>query len=83
MTNVYDANGRLISVTGPLSGATTSYTYDAYGRLRTISDADTYTITMDYDLFDCSVRVTFPDGTNNERMHDRLDVLARRDRADV
>ena len=36
-TMAYDANGYLTNITGALPGATTSYTYDGCGRVRTVS----------------------------------------------
>ncbi len=36
----YDTDGRLQSVAGAMAGATTSYAYDAFGRPRTVTDAD-------------------------------------------
>jgi RHS repeat-associated protein len=72
-------NGVLQSVTGPVSGDSTIYTYDGYGRVRTTA-ADGYTLTYDYDLFDRPTRTTFPDGTYEETQYDRLDAARRRDR---
>ena len=37
-TYAYNSGGFLASVTGPVSGATVSYTYDSYGRIRTTTD---------------------------------------------
>jgi RHS repeat-associated protein len=80
-TNSYDTTtGRLLSVTGPATGATTSYTYDGYGRIRTVTDADSYTATTDYDALDRPTRITYPDGTYEEIVYNRLDPERRRDR---
>ena len=68
------------SVTAPVAGATTSYTYDGYGRVRTVTGPDGYAVTTDYDVFDRPTRVTYPDGTYEETTYDRLDVATRRDR---
>jgi RHS repeat-associated protein len=65
----------------PVAGATTTYTYDAYGRVRTVTDPDGYAITTDYDVFDRPTRRTYPDGTYDTTTYDRLDVSTRRDRA--
>jgi RHS repeat-associated protein len=78
----YDANGYLTSIDGPLPGPqdTRTFTYDPYGRTRTTVDVDGYTRTFDYDLFDRPTRVTYPDGTYDERTYDRLKVATSRDR---
>jgi len=79
-TYVYDTNGYVQGVTGPATGATTSYTYDGYGRTRTITDADSYTVTVDYDVLDRPTQVTYPDGTYDQTIYNRLDDEQRRDR---
>lgn len=78
----YDANGYLTAIDGPLPGPldTRTFTYDPYGRTRTTVDVDGYTLTFDYDLFDRPTRVTYPDGTYDERTYDRLKVATSRDR---
>jgi RHS repeat-associated protein len=79
-TWTYDANGYLQSVTGPAAGATTSFTYDGYGRARTATDSDSYTLTYDYDALDRQTRVSYPDGTYEEAVYNRLDAEKQRDR---
>lgn len=79
-TYAYDTNGYLQSVTGPAPGATTSYTYDGYGRARTVTDSDGYVVTTDYDALDRPTRDTYPDGTYEETVYNRLDAEGRRDR---
>jgi len=76
----YDANGYLQSVTGPATGATHSYTYDAYARVRTETDPDSYTATYDYDALDRLTRITYPDGTYEQIVYNRLDSEMERDR---
>lgn len=46
-----------------------------------MTDADNYTTTTDYDLFDRPIRITCPDGTYEAIGYDRLGVSTRRDRA--
>jgi RHS repeat-associated protein len=67
-------------VTGPVSGATTTHTYDVQGRVRTVTDADNYTVTTDYDAFNRPTRLTYPDGTYEETTYNRLDRATSRDR---
>ncbi len=76
----YDTNGYLTNITGALSGATTDFTYDDYGRVRTVTDSDGYTVTTDYDALDRPTRVTYPDGTYQEIVYDKLDPVLARDR---
>lgn len=79
-TYSYDTNGLLQGVTGPVAGASTTYTYDGYGRERTVTDVDSYTLTYDYDALDRTTKVTFPDGTYEQTVYNRLDAEQQRDR---
>ena len=63
-----------------VAGATTTYTYDAYNRVRTVTDADNYTVTYDYGAADRLTKTTYPDGTYEEIVYDKLDPARRRDR---
>jgi RHS repeat-associated protein len=76
----YDTNGYLQSVTGPAPGATTTYTYDGYGRVRTVTNSDNYTLTYDYDALDRTTKVTYPDGTYEQTVYNFLDAQDQRDR---
>jgi YD repeat-containing protein len=80
MTLTYNTNGYVTSATGAVSGATTTYTFDAYGRFRTISPPAQDTITLDYDALNRLTRVTFGDGTYKEIVYNRLDAEHVRDR---
>jgi RHS repeat-associated protein len=79
-TYVYDDNGYLTQISGPVPGASTIFTYDGYGRPRTMTDATGLTLTYDYDALDRVTRVAYPDGTWEETLYDRLDPAKRRDR---
>ena len=59
----YDTTGYLTSVTGPVTGATTTYTYDAYGRVATVTDADDYTVTTVSDALNRVISRGYPDNT--------------------
>jgi YD repeat-containing protein len=63
-----------------VSGATTTFGYDGYGRLRTVTDSDGSAVTTDYDALDRPTTVTYPDATSEETVYSRLDPLQRRDR---
>jgi RHS repeat-associated protein len=80
-TYTYDlASHQLKTITRPAAGATTSFTYDGYGRPRTLTDSQGYTVTVDYDALDRQTRITHPDGTYEEIVYNRLDAEKRRDR---
>ena len=59
----------LTLVTGPVTGATTSYLYDSYGRVHTVTDSEGCAVTTAYDAFDRPTTVTYPDGRS---LHNKL-----------
>lgn len=81
-----DSHGYLIEVqqTDPTSASAfvtlATYTYDAYGRVRTETNTDGYTLTYDYDNFDRVTLVTHPDGTTEQFVYEDLDLVAQKDR---
>lgn len=79
---VYDANGYRQSSSGPAAGRTSqiTYTYDAYGRVRTATDALGYTLTYAYDKLNRVTSVTYPDGTTTQYTYTLLDVTRYTDR---
>src|SRR5262249_22293427 len=79
-THSYDSNGYLQSVTGPLSGAVVSFTYDGYGRVQTVTDPSSYVFTYVSDSLDRLTKATYPDGTYQQVLYNRLDAEQRRDR---
>jgi RHS repeat-associated protein len=79
-TLTYNVNGYLTSVAGPVAGSSTTFTYDGYGRIRTITDPDGYVVRTDYDVLDRPTVVTFPDNTYEQFVYDRLDAVHYRDR---
>jgi len=83
VTYNYNANGYLVMVDGPLPGTNDvlTFTYDPFGRIRTFTDVNGYTLTSDYDSMDRAIRVTCPDGTFTQYTYDRLHLAALRDRA--
>jgi RHS repeat-associated protein len=68
-TTTYSYSGNfLTSVTGPLTGATKTYTYDtlnsqSLNRIKTVTDAESYTRTFSYDNLDRVTQIAYPDGT--------------------
>jgi RHS repeat-associated protein len=78
----YDTNGYLLSVMGPLQDTNdvTSFSYDSFGRQRTMTDTEGYTFTFDYDAMDRITQKTYPDGTYDQFVYNRLDLEAIKDR---
>jgi RHS repeat-associated protein len=79
-TLTYDGQGQYLqSMSGPLPGATTGLTWDFYGRVRTLTNADNYTITIDYDALNRPLQVTYPNGTHEDLVWEKLHVRRHRD----
>jgi len=76
----YDAEGYLRRILGPVPGAKAEFTYDDYGRMRTIADSDGDTRTYEYDALNRITRMDYPDGTFEATVYDRLDAVKVRDR---
>ncbi len=60
------SDGYLLSVVGPIVGATTTYAYDTAKRIQSITDSDGYAHTFGYDNIDRLTSVTYPDTTNTQ-----------------
>lgn len=83
-------SGHLESITSPpFNGnfAVTTFGYDSFHRVRTVTDSDNYTVTTDYDNLDRKTKVTYPDTTfeqfqytDNDTGVMQLDLTASRDR---
>jgi YD repeat-containing protein len=58
----------------------TTFTYDAFGRVSTVTDSEGYTVTMSYDAADRVLTVTYPDGTYAQRIYNLLDLQWTKDR---
>src|SRR5205085_118409 len=82
--------GCLASVASPPFNnvsAVTTFTYDSFKRVRTATDSDNYTVTIDYDNLDRKTKVTYPDGTFEQFQYTdnvtgvmTLDLTGSRDR---
>jgi YD repeat-containing protein len=72
------SNGYLQSVTR--AGATVSLTYDAFGRVRTVTQPDGYAVTTDYDGLNRVTKTAYPDGTFEQYTYQHLDLATERDR---
>jgi len=71
-------------VTAPMTGATTTYSYDSVGRVLTTTDSESYTLTYAYDNLDRLTSTTYPDGTTDQTLYNNpafpLDVAHTIDR---
>jgi RHS repeat-associated protein len=79
-TFYYKTNGYLDSIVGPVKGAKVGYTYDGFGRVRTVTDPEGYKVTTDFDNLNRPTVVTYPDSTFEQTVYNRLDAVATRDR---
>ena len=69
-----------MTVTGAVTGATTTYTYDAYNRLESVEDADGFIVVTDYDNLNRMTQRTYPDETTETFTYIRLDLTEQKDR---
>jgi RHS repeat-associated protein len=80
-TYAYDTLGELLSVTNANGKVQSSFTYDAFGRVATVSDSEGWTKRYDYDAADRPTRVTYPDGSSQTYRYDRLDLAVYTNRS--
>ena len=74
------STGYLNTVTGPVSGAVTTYAYDSTGRVHTVTDSEGYVVTTTYDNLDRPTVTTYPDSTTDQTVYHNLDVAKTIDR---
>lgn len=74
--------GYLTKIDGPLAGNkdVTTFSYDGFGRLFTVTDSEGYTLTFSYDNMNRPTVTTYPDGTTEKTTWDKLDAVLRTDR---
>lgn len=80
-TWTYDGNNFLTQIQGPITTATTSFSYDSLDRIHTITDSEGYYITYVYDSLNRPTLVTYPDASTEETIYNRRDVEWKKDRA--
>ncbi len=66
----YDADGHRLAVQEQFTGKTTSYTYDADGRLTSTTDENGQTVSYRYDPAGDQISITYPDGRQVSRSYD-------------
>jgi len=80
-TNVNnDGYGRVTAITGDVPGGDTTFTYDSFDRVRTVTDSEGHTLTYDYDALDRVTVVTYPDGSYEQYDYENHSLVAVRDR---
>ncbi|BBU64376.1 hypothetical protein MSC49_43110 (plasmid) [Methylosinus sp. C49] len=76
----YDSAGNLTTIINANSATAASFTYDGYARVRTYTDSEGWTATYDYDAADRVTKITYPDGTADLYVYDKLDLASFQDR---
>jgi RHS repeat-associated protein len=81
-TRSYDSNGYLTQIDGPLSGSqdVTTFTFYGYGLVNTETDSEGYTRTYSYDDLNRRTSISYPDGTSEQTIYERLDAVMSSDR---
>src|SRR5262249_28036072 len=80
-TYAYESGtNNLSSVTGPVTGATTNYSYDGFARVESVADADGYAVMNAYDGLNRLTARTYPDDTTETMTYSRLDLTEQKDR---
>jgi RHS repeat-associated protein len=74
--------GYLTQINGPLAGDEdiTTFQYDGYGRLYSVTDSEGYTLVYEYDALNRPTKTTYPDGTFEKTAYARLDAVLETDR---
>ena len=74
--------GYLTQINGPLAGDedVTTFQYDGYGRLYSVTDSEGYTLVYEYDALNRPTKTTYPDGTFEKTTYARLDAVLETDR---
>ena len=76
----YNGYGQLTSVVGPITSASTSYSYNSQNLVQTLTDSEGYGTSYSYDALDRPTLVTYPDGTTEQTIYNRRDVEWKKDR---
>ncbi|MBK8224139.1 MAG: LysM peptidoglycan-binding domain-containing protein [Candidatus Obscuribacter sp.] len=74
--------GYLTKIDGPMSGSNdvTTITYDGFGRVYSVRNSEGYELVYSYDDMNRPTRTTYPDGTFEETIWNRLDPVLQKDR---
>jgi RHS repeat-associated protein len=70
----------LETITGPQTGSTTSFTWDGYGRIATITDVNGHTTSYNYDSLNRVTTITYPDSTFEQNVYTNISLTQTKDR---
>jgi RHS repeat-associated protein len=73
-------NNYLDQITGPVSGDTVLFGYDAKGRVNQVTNSDNYSVVTSYDDLNRPLTATYPDGSFAQVVYDRLHKSWSQDR---
>ena len=78
----YDSAGYLTQIQGPLSGGqdVTSFSFFGYGKLHTVTDSEGYEVSYAYDDLNRTTSISYPDGSSEQTIYDKLDPVLSCDR---
>ncbi|ANG64294.1 hypothetical protein A8C75_18655 [Marinobacterium aestuarii] len=76
----YDEQGYLVGLIDPNENRVLIYSYDAYGRIASATNAQGYRLEYSYDALDRRIQTQYPDGTDEFLDWDRLDLARSEDR---
>jgi RHS repeat-associated protein len=79
-TYQYSSAGYLTTILNANSVTQHSYTYDAIGRVATETDSEGYVLSYHYDALNRRTSTTFPDGTQNTLVWNKLDLASKTNR---
>jgi RHS repeat-associated protein len=79
-TVVYDAQSHVSKLLDANNLPLVTLTYDDANRVATRSDAVGYKVSYQYDAFDRTTKVTYPDGTSEQYAYTNLDLTSKTDR---
>ncbi len=75
----YDSSGYLTQIQGPLSGSqdVSSFTFFGYGQVHTVTDSEGYELSYAYDDLNRLTSTSYPDGSSEQTIYDKLDPVLR------
>jgi RHS repeat-associated protein len=79
----YNSGGFLTSITGPTLNSqapSVSFAPGSYGLIGSFTDVNGYVRQFNYDSLERLTKVTYPDGTFDENVYNKLDVSQSKDR---
>lgn len=72
----YASGGFLERITNALGHVSVQLTYDPAGNLSSVTDSESRTVSYDYDGLNRRIKATYPDGSSESWIYDKLDIAA-------